>query len=118
MSTRREFIKTASIASFATLVLPNTLFGNILYPQNQPLKKIKIGIIGTGLRARNHIELLAKRDDVEVVAYADPDPIMLKAAQEILIKNFVFCSIVKKIYSSFQKFTVLLKFLNSSFLCF
>ena len=83
MSTRREFIKTASIAGFAALVLPNTLYGNILYPKNQQLKKIKIGVIGTGLRAQNHIELLAKRDDVEVIAFADPNPIMLKSAQDI-----------------------------------
>ena len=35
----------------------------------------------------------------------------------MLIANFVFYSIVKQIYSSFQRFTVFLKFFNSNFLC-
>lgn len=86
-SNRRDFIKTASLAGFGALVLPNTLFGNSLYPQQQTLHKVRVGLIGVGLRGQNHLELLAKRDDVEVVAFADPSPIMLKKAQEFLVKN-------------------------------
>ncbi|MGV4413391.1 Gfo/Idh/MocA family protein [Chryseobacterium sp. T1] len=84
---RKKFIQTASIASFGALVLPNTLFGNILYPANKVISKVRVGIIGVGLRGQSQLELLAKRDDVEVVAFADPNPIMLKSAQSILAKN-------------------------------
>ena len=39
------------------------------------------------MRGQNHIDVLAKRDDVEIVAFADPQKIMLKGAQDILVKN-------------------------------
>lgn len=84
---RKSFIQTAGMASFGALVLPNTLFGSILYPTNKTISKVRVGIIGVGLRGQNHLELLAKRDDVEVVAFADPSPIMLKSAQSILKNN-------------------------------
>lgn len=83
---RKDFIKTAGLASFGALVLPNTLFGNIIYPTQQKLNKVRVGIIGVGLRGQNHLELLAKRDDVEVIAFADPSKIMLKSAQDLLKK--------------------------------
>ncbi len=83
---RRDFIKTASLAGFGALVLPNTMFGNIIYPKDSKLQKVRVGLIGVGLRGQNHLELLAKRDDVEVVAFADPSAIMLKSAQDILKK--------------------------------
>lgn len=73
--------------ALGALVLPNTLFVNSLYPQQQTLHKVRVGLRCVGLRGQNHLELLAKRDDVEVVAFADPSPIMLKKAQEFLVKN-------------------------------
>lgn len=83
---RRNFIKTASLAGFGTLVIPNSMFGNVLYPKLEQLKKVRIGMIGVGLRGQDHLTLLAKRDDVEIIAFADPSPQMLKAAQDILKK--------------------------------
>lgn len=79
---RRDFIKTASLAGFGALILPNSLFAY----QNKMnfAKKVRIGMIGTGLRAQSNLEVLCKRDDVEIVAFADPNPIMLKNAQKIL----------------------------------
>lgn len=88
MSTsRRDFIRKTSIAGFGALVLPTTLFGSILYPNSKSINKVRVGFIGVGLRGQNHIELLAKRDDVEIIAFADPSAVMLKSAQAILTKN-------------------------------
>ena len=47
-------------------------------------KKVRIAFIAVGLRGQTHVENMARRDDVEVVAFADPDPYMVGRAQEIL----------------------------------
>lgn len=49
--------------------------------------KVKIGIIGTGLRGMSHLELLLKRDDVDVVAMCDIDAKMLSWAKDIVNKS-------------------------------
>lgn len=83
--TRRNFLKTATMASFGALILPNSLFANSMkFSKN---KKIKVGFIGVGLRGHEHVKLIAQREDAEVVAFADPDKRMLKIAQDILVKN-------------------------------
>lgn len=85
MTTRRNFIKTAAMASFGALVLPNSLFA---YSENFRYdKKIRVGLIGVGFRGQEHVKLLAKRDDVEIIAFADPNKIMLDRSQKILKDN-------------------------------
>jgi hypothetical protein len=85
MTTRRNFIKTAAMASFGALVLPNSLFA---YSENFRYdKKIRVGFIGVGFRGQEHVKLLAKRDDVEIIAFADPNKIMLARSQKILKDN-------------------------------
>ena len=44
---------------------------------------VKMGVIGTGLRGQDHLELLLKRDDTEVVAICDVDEIMLQSAKKL-----------------------------------
>lgn len=46
------------------------------------INKVKIGLIGTGLRGQNHLSLLLKRDDVDVVALCDVDDKMLLMAKK------------------------------------
>jgi predicted dehydrogenase len=76
---RREFVKNSSLTAAAITILPdNPLFAN------EAVGKIKMAIIGTGLRGQNHLELLLKRDDVELVAICDIDSIMLDAAKEMI----------------------------------
>ena len=82
---RRNFIRTASAAGLGAALMPNTLFG-FNYNFN-PSKKVRIGMIGVGMRGQSNLSILAKRDDVEIVAMADPDPRMMKSAQNILTKN-------------------------------
>lgn len=70
-TSRRNFIKTAALAGFGALVVPNSLFA---YSNDfKTDKKVRVGFIGVGLRGQEHVKLLAKRNDVEVVAFADPD---------------------------------------------
>lgn len=84
-NSRRDFIKTTALASFGALVLPHSLFA---YSKGFVSdKKVRVGFIGVGLRGQEHVKLLAKRDDVEIVAFADPSPIMLSASQKILKSN-------------------------------
>ncbi|WP_415328121.1 Gfo/Idh/MocA family protein [Chryseobacterium sp. MMS23-Vi53] len=84
-TSRRDFIKTAALASFGALILPNSLFA---YPENFSAgKKVRVGFIGVGLRGQEHVKLLAKRDDVEIIAFADPNKTMLAASQKILKNN-------------------------------
>jgi hypothetical protein len=53
--------------------------------QSKAIKEVvRIGIIGTGMRGQNHLEMLCQRKDTVIVAFADPDKGMLAGAQAIL----------------------------------
>ena len=65
MQTRRDFIKTTTAASIGANLLPTLGFSTIAD------EKIRLGIIGVGLRGQNHLELALSRKDVEVVAICD-----------------------------------------------
>ena len=79
---RRKFVQDAGLASIALSLSPQ-----FIKAQSSAKKDIiKIGVIGTGFRGQNHIELLVQRPDVVVVAFADPDEKMLADAQNILKK--------------------------------
>ncbi len=84
-NSRRTFLKTAALAGFGALVLPNTLFGQTFNFSAD--KKVRIALIGAGMRGQSNLDILAKRSDVEIVALADPQPKMLAGAQKILAKN-------------------------------
>jgi hypothetical protein len=63
---RKEFLVTTGLASAA-------LASNAWSPIISPSDNLRIGIIGTGARGQSHIDELCKRNDVEIVAIADPD---------------------------------------------
>ncbi len=65
MKSRREFIKTAAVAGAAITILPSHVFSK------SAENKIRLGLIGVGLRGQNHLELALKRDDVDVIAICD-----------------------------------------------
>lgn len=79
---RRDFIKSTSVAGLGLTVLglPNFVFG-------KDDRKVKMGLIGVGLRGRNHLNLLLRRDDVEVVAICDIDPNSLASARDMISKS-------------------------------
>lgn len=78
---RKEFVRNTSLAA-AALVLP----GKNLFAGRSDTK-IKVGIIGVGLRGQSHLSLLLKRDDVEVVAMGDVDDKMLTRSKEMVNKS-------------------------------
>ncbi|GAQ15384.1 oxidoreductase, Gfo/Idh/MocA family [Myroides odoratimimus] len=70
------------MAGIGALIVPSSLFS---FSSNT--KKVRIGMIAVGLRGQVHLDELLKRDDVEVIAMADPDDRMIKRAQKIVDKH-------------------------------
>ncbi len=65
---RRKFIRNTSV--FAGLgLLDQSLVAKII--TNSESKIIKIGVIGVGMRGRDHVDLLTRRTDCELVAISD-----------------------------------------------
>lgn len=79
---RRNFIKANGIAGLGALILPSSIFSGTLFGE-----KVKIGMIGTGLRGQSHLSGLLKRDDVEVTAIADPQQRMVDRALNLFAEH-------------------------------
>jgi len=78
---RKEFVKTTAMATAAF-----TLPAINLFAANDDTK-VRIGLMGTGLRGQNHLELLLRRSDVDVIAICDVDDRMLGMAKDIVTKS-------------------------------
>lgn len=81
---RKEFVKNAGLAAAALAVLP----GVELFAENKKADpKIKMAIMGVGLRGQSHLDLLLRRNDVDVTAICDVDERMLKSARDMISKS-------------------------------
>lgn len=80
---RKEFVKNTGLAIASFAVLPA---GNLLAKKTADAK-IKLAMIGVGLRGQNHLNLLLRRDDVELVAICDIDDRMLSRSKEMIAKS-------------------------------
>jgi len=69
MESRRNFIKKSSIAAAGLSVMPNFTFG-----MGEDKDKLRVGLIGVGLRGTNHLNNLLLRNDVLITAICDIDP--------------------------------------------
>jgi len=79
---RKDFLRNTGFAAASLAVLPaGSLFAGTAD------QKVRIAIIGVGLRGQSHLELLLTRDDVEVVAMCDIDDQMLTSAKEYVTKS-------------------------------
>ncbi|MAE08299.1 MAG: glycosyl hydrolase [Bacteroidetes bacterium] len=76
---RRNFIKTAAIAGAGLTVLPHVAFG-----KKRSDTKVRLGFIGLGLRGSVHLANALKRNDIEVTALCDIDPVRINIAQDEL----------------------------------
>ena len=79
---RRDFVKTTGL----------TAAGLSLFPASRLMAaggsdKVRIGLIGTGLRGQNHLELLLRKPDVDLVAICDVDAVMLQSATQHIQKS-------------------------------
>lgn len=79
---RRKFIRQTGMATIAGAY---SLSGIRAYAATQK-DRVRMGIIGTGMRGQNHIEMMLERADVDIVALADPDPRMLADALALIKK--------------------------------
>ncbi|MFZ6695511.1 Gfo/Idh/MocA family protein [Stenotrophomonas acidaminiphila] len=75
---RREFI-LAGAALAATSLLPET-------PAWARGRKVRLGMIGTGMRGQVLLKELLRRDDVDMVALCDIEPVMLGRATAMAAK--------------------------------
>ncbi|MDY7395004.1 twin-arginine translocation signal domain-containing protein, partial [Aureibaculum sp. 2210JD6-5] len=84
MNSRRNFIKKSAIAGAGISLIPNLTFGI-----SNMKDKLKVGMIGVGLRGTNHLTNLLNREDVIISAICDIDPARIKIAEKhISDKNF------------------------------
>jgi len=77
---RRQFINQSILAGAAVSL------ANIQSFAEEKKTKVRLGFIAVGLRGQTHLEEMAKRNDVEIIAFADPDKNMMARAQSILRK--------------------------------
>jgi predicted dehydrogenase len=76
---RKKFIQTSAVAGLGTAVLPKLAFSDIVSN-----KRIKIGVIGTGLRGQWVLWLAAKNPEIDITSICDIDDDMIESALKIL----------------------------------
>ncbi len=81
---RRTFLQNSMLAG-AGMAIPGTTQAHSTpnTPGNPRKSKIRIGVIGVGLRGQSHVALALDRDDCEVTAICDIDPGMIARTQTI-----------------------------------
>lgn len=79
---RRNFIKNTGMAGMAV----GFSLSHIGAFGAEQASRVRIGIIGVGLRGQNHLAMMLQRDDVDVIALADPSPRMMSDALEQISK--------------------------------
>jgi predicted dehydrogenase len=79
---RKEFVRNTGLAMASLSVLPSSnLFAS------QPQNRLRVGMIGVGLRGQGHLDLLLRRSDVDIVAICDIDERMLKSSKDRISKS-------------------------------
>src|SRR6202000_2756734 len=79
---RKDFLRQGSLAAMALATGPTPLFTRA---KTAPAL-VRLGVIGTGLRGQSHLGLLLKREDIDLAAICDVDPVMLNSAKEMITK--------------------------------
>src|SRR5690349_6314278 len=78
---RKDFVRTTSLATAAMMIPGRKLFAG------NTENKVRIALLGTGLRGQDHLDLLLRRSDVELIAICDVSDIMLASAREEIEKS-------------------------------
>ncbi|MEM9258955.1 MAG: Gfo/Idh/MocA family oxidoreductase, partial [Bacteroidota bacterium] len=79
---RRQFLRS-SLAAPAVLSTAPAFSA----PRKSSVEKLKVAVLGSGLRGQSHIDLLIRRDDADVVAIADIDPEMIRRTKALYEKH-------------------------------
>jgi predicted dehydrogenase len=80
MTSRRDFIKKATVAGVGFSVLSSAAFAK------DDVQKVRLGFIGVGLRGQGHLQLALNRNDVDVVAICDINQRMIDMSKELFKK--------------------------------
>lgn len=81
---RRNFIKKTGLLGAGLVLAPDISLGMGNFLKQE---KLKIGMIGVGLRGTNLLQILKERPDVAIEAICDIDPNRINIALDILKKN-------------------------------
>jgi len=96
---RKSFLRNSSLAALALAANPTTTTLAAGSPLKTPQKsladtplhfagpKVRLALIGTGLRGQGHLGLLLRRDDVDIVAICDIDDHMLTSSKNAIAKS-------------------------------
>jgi hypothetical protein len=78
---RRHFVRNLSLTAAGLAVLPPSFGGA------PTATKVRLGIIGVGLRGQNHLQNLLRRADVDIVSICDISPRMLEDSKALIQKS-------------------------------
>lgn len=78
---RRDFIHTATIVGAGLSFAPHLSFA-----ASSAKDRLRVGLIGVGLRGTNHLQNLLLRDDTEVRAICDIDPARITLNLDLIAK--------------------------------
>ncbi|WP_430965548.1 Gfo/Idh/MocA family protein [Spongiimicrobium sp. 2-473A-2-J] len=84
MNSRRKFIKDTSVLGTGVFVAPG-LTHDLLDGEQDA--KLKMGLIGVGLRGTNHLKNLLLRKDVNITALCDIDESRIEIAKDLIAKS-------------------------------
>lgn len=80
---RKDFLRNTGLAVASLSVMPvSDLFG-----QKKADPKVRVGIIGVGLRGQSHLDLLLNRADVDIVSICDINETMLTRSKAMITKS-------------------------------
>jgi len=80
---RKTFIKNTALTGVAFSLFPS----KNIFAQSKDAAKVQLAIIGVGERGKGHLDLLLRRDDVDLVAICDVDDRVLKESKAIIQKS-------------------------------
>ena len=82
---RRDFIHKTALAGAGIITTSSQNMPTHDFKRKGAEKDhIKVGIIGSGLRGQNHINVLLNRGDCSIPAICDIDPTMIKSGLELI----------------------------------
>ena len=81
MASRRNFLRNTSLVGASLITVPGLASELLQTPQ---LSRLKVGLIGVGLRGTNHLSNLLLREDVNVTAICDLDPSRIAIARKMI----------------------------------
>src|SRR5947207_11697919 len=79
---RKEFVRTSGMFAAAITIAPR---GKLFASAGDA--RVKLAIIGVGRRGQAHLNLVLRREDVELVAICDIDDRALTIAKQIIAKS-------------------------------